>query len=266
MEERGSLTAAAGDDDGNEDPPQSEMQLVLRPPSPPFPGAGTYVVQIPKDQIYRVPPPENALIVERHRNPENKKKSPCCTIRCLIIGAIVISLCLILSITLLSLSLTVKPKEPKFSISNVHVKNPKSTSDTGKNSHPGYEVSLKVNNPNGHGINYEGSEGASLLFKEKSIGKGKFSLKKQEKDSSANVKLVLDGSKGALPREVEKSMENTDSKVHLPLTLKMDLSVKVKGFIKTWKLETEVECQFKVSTLGKGTKVLQQKCEAKFKG
>ncbi|KAM1052764.1 hypothetical protein ACFX13_000358 [Malus domestica] len=266
MEERGPPAAAAGDDDGNEDPPQSEMQLVLRPPPPPFPGANTYVVQIPKDQIYRVPPPENALIVERHRNPENKKKSPCCTIRCLIIGAIVFSLCLILFITLLSLSLTVKPKEPKFSISNVHVKNPKSKSDIGKNSHPGYEVSVKVNNPNGHGINYEGSEGASLLLKEKSIGKGKFPLKKQEKDSSATVKLVLDGSKGALPREVEKSIENTNSKMHLPLTLKMDLSVKVKGFIKTWKMETEVECHFQVSTLGKGTKVLQQKCEAKFKG
>ncbi|XP_048426874.1 NDR1/HIN1-like protein 13 [Pyrus x bretschneideri] len=265
MEERGPPAAAAGDDDGNEDPPQSEMQLVLRPPPPPFPGENTYVVQIPKDQIYRVPPPENALIVERHRNPENKKSS-CCTIRCLIIGAIVFSLCLILSITLLSLSLTVKPKEPKFSISNVHVKNPKSKSDTGKNLHPGYEVSLKVNNPNGHGINYEGSEGASLLLKEKRIGKGKFPLKKQEKDSSATVKLVLDGSKGALPREVEKSIENTNSKMHLPLTLKMDLSVKVKGFIKTWKMETEVECHFQVNTLGKGTEVLQQKCEAKFKG
>lgn len=159
-----------------------------------------------------------------------------------------------------------KPKEPKFSITHVHVKNPKSKSSTGKNSHPGYEVSLKVNNPNGHGINYEGSEGAFLAFKEKTIGKGKFPLKKQGGHDSTAVKLVLDGSKGPLPRDVEKSMEDSDSKANLSLSLKMDLSVKAKGFIKTWNMDTKVECHVKVSTLGKGTRVLDQKCEAEFKG
>ncbi|CAI9259514.1 unnamed protein product [Lactuca saligna] len=38
---------------------------------------GTYVVQVPKDRIYRTPPPENALIVERYRNSPAKKQSNC---------------------------------------------------------------------------------------------------------------------------------------------------------------------------------------------
>ncbi|XP_066388582.1 NDR1/HIN1-like protein 13 [Miscanthus floridulus] len=38
----------------------------------------TYVVQVQKDQIYRVPPPENAYLAERYRNERggggNKKR------------------------------------------------------------------------------------------------------------------------------------------------------------------------------------------------
>lgn len=38
----------------------------------------TYVVQVPKDQIYRVPPPEHAFILaERHAN-QKKQKGSCC--------------------------------------------------------------------------------------------------------------------------------------------------------------------------------------------
>ncbi|KAK2659702.1 hypothetical protein Ddye_006235, partial [Dipteronia dyeriana] len=37
----------------------------LYPTTPAF-RPGTFIVRVPKDQIYRVPPPENALIIERH--------------------------------------------------------------------------------------------------------------------------------------------------------------------------------------------------------
>ncbi|PIN19346.1 hypothetical protein CDL12_07977 [Handroanthus impetiginosus] len=44
---------------------------------------GTYVVQVPKDQIYRVPPPENAIMLaERGKNKQNRRSS-CCFCSCL---------------------------------------------------------------------------------------------------------------------------------------------------------------------------------------
>ena len=58
------------------------------------------------------------------------------------------------------------------------------------------------------------------MYKEKTLGKGKFPLKSQGGDDSAAVKLVLDGSKGPLPRDVKKSMEDTDSEVRVSLALK----------------------------------------------
>ncbi|KAL9144086.1 hypothetical protein ABFS82_14G274700 [Erythranthe guttata] len=42
--------------------------------------SGTYVVQVPKDQIYRVPPPENAIMLEQRnlKNQDKQKRSSCC--------------------------------------------------------------------------------------------------------------------------------------------------------------------------------------------
>ncbi|KAL2242254.1 UNVERIFIED_CONTAM: NDR1/HIN1-like protein 13 [Sesamum indicum] len=58
-------------------------QPLPQSPKPTF-QSRTYVVQIPKDQIYRVPPPENAhMLEERTRNPAKKKRSSCCLCSCL---------------------------------------------------------------------------------------------------------------------------------------------------------------------------------------
>ncbi|PQM41445.1 hypothetical protein Pyn_20596 [Prunus yedoensis var. nudiflora] len=71
----------AGDDDPI--PTTSPKHPEFIPPQPPPPNpqqlilsnsnsstanfrSGTYIVRVPKDQIYRVPPPEHATIVERH--------------------------------------------------------------------------------------------------------------------------------------------------------------------------------------------------------
>ncbi|KAG8369214.1 hypothetical protein BUALT_Bualt15G0127900 [Buddleja alternifolia] len=39
--------------------------------------SGTYVVQVPKDQIYRVPPPENALMLAEHQENQHNRSSCC---------------------------------------------------------------------------------------------------------------------------------------------------------------------------------------------
>ncbi|XVF39496.1 hypothetical protein PTKIN_Ptkin01aG0039200 [Pterospermum kingtungense] len=54
----------------NTNNPNLDHQVIVQIQQPDLPAfrSGTYVVQVPKDRIYRVPPPENALIAERHRN------------------------------------------------------------------------------------------------------------------------------------------------------------------------------------------------------
>ncbi|XVF36736.1 hypothetical protein REPUB_Repub19eG0083900 [Reevesia pubescens] len=76
MEERVTLPTDTNNPNPHEEIVQIKPETAFRP--------GTYVVQVPKDQIYRVPPPENALIAERHRSNHQGNKIDnrgCCSRR-----------------------------------------------------------------------------------------------------------------------------------------------------------------------------------------
>ncbi|XVE60470.1 hypothetical protein DITRI_Ditri05aG0131300 [Diplodiscus trichospermus] len=79
MEER--VTSPTCTNNPNPNPHPEIVQFQGQQREPVF-RPGTYVVQVPKDLIYRVPPPENALIAERHRNTHqgnNNDNRWCCS-------------------------------------------------------------------------------------------------------------------------------------------------------------------------------------------
>lgn len=267
----GQVSPTTGDDPAGDDPPLRPPKALLTQRSA-GPSHETYVIQIPKNQVYRVPPPENALIAERFRKgPEtNKAKKPRLSRR-LLISIVVLIVFIIIAITMLILYLVLSPKGPKFSVIKVVVviKNSKS-STTIKNKHPrpSYEISLVGKNPNTRiGFDYETSEEVSLLFGGKEIANGKFPAFHQERDNSTKLKLVLTNSNNAgLPHEMEKTMNETKSKGPVSLALEMDVKMKMEFWIiKTWTINFKTNCDFKVSTLGPDSRVVSQKCHCKFK-
>jgi hypothetical protein len=254
----------AGGDETDDNP---LVGLPRPPPPPPLAfHSETYVIQVPKDQIYRIPPPENALIAERLRKPgkRNKKKSRRCSFCLLLTGVILVVLALI-GIAIATLYFVFNPKGPSFSVVQALVKNPKSSS-THKHSQPGYEISLRVKNPNEFmGIYYRSGGVATLSFKGKKIAKGKFPRSYQDMKKSTKIKVVLKGSNTTLPRQIDKSVKDKKSKLPIFLALNVKFQVKMKlGTIKTWIIDTDVACKFKVRKLGMGTKILWQKCQTEF--
>lgn len=158
------------------------------PPPPPQPLSSddtkeTYIVQIPRDQIYRVPPPAHAKIVERYRNPSRQREG--CGGKCgLWIVVALISLAAIVGIGVAIVHMFFSSsKTPEFSVTKVLVKNPPTSH--AKHTHPTYEISLQAGNPNERmGISYEYGGKASLSFKKKKIGGGEYpSLSQEAKDS-----------------------------------------------------------------------------------
>lgn len=221
----------------------------------------TYVVQIPKDQIYRVPPPENAKLVERLRNPSARKRNPCCRRTCWII-LILLAIGAAIGIAILVLRQVYDPKAAVFSVANVVVKKNKS-------SRPSYEITTNVRNPNDKvEINYHSNGEAILYFKTQKLATGKFPEFHQEGSASRNVHVVLAGLSSKLPENVAKSMN--DSKTDRPVSLELKLNLKGEmnlGTMNLWSKEMEVVCDFKVSTLrrGKKTKIISQNCDSQIK-
>lgn len=224
----------------------------------------TYVVQIPKEQVFSVPPPENAIIAERYRYHHPDKESSCCKrLLCAVITLIVLGI--IIGAIIGIFHLVHKPKVPVFSVDQVNVKNPPSSSH--KTTHLGYEITFKANNPNKRmRIAYSSDGDATLWYRNHKIGTGKFPGLDQEAGKSTNVRLILTRSNGALPSDIESSIQDKKGKQHVSLSLKMNVPIKMNaGSLKLWSKVIGVVCNFKVSSLGAaGKHVLSQQCQTKL--
>ena len=212
----------------------------------------TLVIQIPKDQIYRVPPPENAKIVEAYQNPVNNKKGkPRFSVCCWVFLALVLFGAFI-GITILVIENVYKPEATTFSIVDFRVTN---------KTHIGYEFTLKSKNPSGNvGITISSGGATSLISKSHKLSSGKFPKLSLEGQNSNNVHITLNGTKSSgLPKAIHDQVS---------LELTMDVSANFNlWFLNLWgEKDMKVDCKFKVKSLkNSGNKILSQKCDSKFK-
>ncbi|BAT73380.1 hypothetical protein VIGAN_01085700, partial [Vigna angularis var. angularis] len=195
---------------------------------PPPPGRyvhETYIVQFPKDQVYRVPPRENALFVEQFRKPVTPKKTRsggccCCGSRVLLtVALIVVSIVAVVGITLATLYFIFNPTGPAFSVGNLVVNSGGGGGD--KNSRSQYRVSLRVNNPNDKlGIHYAAGD-VWLFFEGTKVAAGRFPWLDQGQEESSSVIVNMSGP-SALFRRVSNSREEP-----VPLKLEMKLAMRI---------------------------------------
>lgn len=243
---------SASDDNVNND--DIDPPLSLLPLPPPHQVTETYVIQIPKDQIYRVPPPEHALMLERLQNPnpkERKNRFICLMYFCLFL----FSIFLIVGFSYLIMYFSMKPSEPIFSIIQLIVKNPKS-----------FEVSFDIKNPNKkQTVEYGETDEVNLLYEDEGFAKGKFSELSQTEKESSKVSIKFARKNQKLPSKMEKSLKETKTKVSVFLNVEMNVPVKFKYGSLSWTYKMYVDCRVKVNTLGKGSKVVSQDCKSNFK-
>ncbi|XP_059461671.1 NDR1/HIN1-like protein 13 [Corylus avellana] len=248
-------------DEHDDDPPSSEQ-----PESGAF-RPGTYVVQVPKNQIYRVPPPENALIAERHRNParnndennnNNNRRCGCCSL-CSCVSSLLIVLLIVLGLIAGIVSVLLGPKDPTFYVERVVFK--------ANSRSPEYDITLRVKNPNKFaGILYKKGGVASLSFRQREIGRGNYPTFFQDHKNSTVFGIVFRGSNEImLPMEIERSVKNRKAKLEVSFSLKMDVMARMRiGILKSGSMKFAVACDLTVDTLAiKDTRVLAQKCHTK---
>ncbi|XP_055818441.1 NDR1/HIN1-like protein 13 [Solanum dulcamara] len=227
----------------------------------------TYVVQIPRDQVYRVPPPENAKIVENHRQPDTQKKRKC-TCCCWVFSAILL-IGILIGIIVLIIHTMYAPKSPEFSITNVHFKNVTQPSNGQKNkSHPQavvpqFEIDLKIVNVNERmNVSFgKGDNGiATLSFKNHEIGRGKYPSISQKPKDSTNSQFNLDA--GKLTGDFQKSLN--DDKKSIPMTLTINAPMEITSWAKTLKKDVTVTCDFDLESVKGKSKIKSEDCQSDF--
>ncbi|KAK9183276.1 hypothetical protein WN944_026426 [Citrus x changshan-huyou] len=95
--------------------PETTQRNEQEPSHPPAPAAaGTYVIQIPKDQIYRVPPPENADRIKGLSRRRKSRSTTCCCFRFCCCSLLL--LVLLLAIAAGVFYLVFRPEAPNYSV------------------------------------------------------------------------------------------------------------------------------------------------------
>ncbi|KAI3672428.1 hypothetical protein L6452_38516 [Arctium lappa] len=217
---------------------------------------GTYVIQVPKDQIYRVPPPENAIVAERYRITVPERKS-CITWSC-IMTFVLLSLLFIGFITCVSLAVSDK-QDPGFRVRHIRV----TTKGKGDKKEHEFHFTLRSKNDNDRAdIHFLKGGRSSLSYRDRTIARGRFPALEQDSESLENMKLNLtSGSEKKLPKEIQKSLKGT---FHRPikLALKFDAPVRFQvGVFPVKNKKLSIVCNLKVNKLTKNARVLSQDCD-----
>ncbi|CAL5202878.1 unnamed protein product [Lathyrus oleraceus] len=219
-------------------------------------GHGTYVVQVPKDQIYRIPPPENARIAESHRKPPPKETN---RTRCWCVVFIVFFLTIVILVGGVLggvFSMVLAPKDPKFSIQHFLLQSKLL---------PQYKITIEAYNPNTNVvILYKEGGDVSLSLKKQKIASGEYPTFSQANQNSKSFEVTLKGSTTKLPKEVEESKKNDKKKVRVTFSVLINVQTQIKlSLLQSRSMTYEVTCQVTVDSLAKTTKVVSQQCETK---
>ncbi|XP_026441306.1 NDR1/HIN1-like protein 13 [Papaver somniferum] len=236
---------------------------------------GTYVVQIPKDQIYRIPPPENARRFENYTRKGKKKSGPsCCCCGLFWIIGILLFLGFLAVIASGIFYIVLRPKALQYSVESFSIKGldgnltlPSSSSSLKLS--PEFNVTVKSKNPNGQISFYyymEGSE-VTVSYSDVKLSTGTFETFYQPTKNAKVIEMALKSNNGVkMSNETRISLMDHQELGNIPFELDLNVPVKVKvGSIKTWTMTLKVHCDVSKNGLKVNSALVSSKCGVKAK-
>lgn len=191
----------------------------------------TYVVQVPRDQIYRVPPPEHALKIEEHkRNSLNQNANRRSLICSLVIPILLIAA--LVGVAILTVRATLyAPTPPEFAVTGIQGK------DLEQRRTPEFKATVQAKNRNARmSVVYKGGGEATLFFKNREIGRGKIGS-----GGGGDLAVVLAGN--GVSTEMRKGLSDDKEK---SMGLKFELRVEMKSWVKNEGMDMIISCDFRV--------------------
>lgn len=235
-----------------------------RPKSPPE----SYVIQVPKDQIYRVPPPENAHRFESYarRSSRRGRRSCCCC--CLAwTAALLLFLLVALAAAAGILYLIFKPKIPKYSVDGLAVKGFNlSTAAAAATLSPEFDVTVRADNPNEKiGIYYRSGSSITVSYDAVSLCQGVWPTFYQGKRNVTVFETSLTGSGIRLSDAMQEALVTAQRRGEVPLEIDLKVPVRVKfGAVTTSTITVNVWCDVTVDKLTADSKIVSKSCSVEL--
>ncbi|XP_058079034.1 NDR1/HIN1-like protein 13 [Magnolia sinica] len=233
-------------------------------PEKPVPPPGAYVIQVPKDQIYRYPPQEKS---GRHQTGRKPRRNCCCRCLCWTIGLLLL-LVILAAATVAILYLIFRPKIPEYSVESLSIKGFNfnfSSDQTSLTFSPEIDVSVRAENPNGKiGIYYEKGSSVSVFYSDLELCNGVLPVFYQGTKNVTVFRTALTGEGVLLTGALHGTLAAQQRKGEIPLELDLRVPVKVKfGAVKTWTITVKVRCGLTVNKLAEDSRIISKTCKVK---
>ncbi|KAJ4972033.1 hypothetical protein NE237_005132 [Protea cynaroides] len=241
--------------------PGSVSRPILEKSPPPV---ESYVVQIPKDQIYRVPSPRAAARYEKYIRNKPRNCGCCCCRCCWCLFAFIFIVLLVIGIAIGIFFIVVHPKTPNYSVENLSIEGFNLT--TTQTLYPEFDVSVKANNPNKKiGFYYESGSSVTISHSNVELSNGSLPVFYQPIKNVTVFKVKLTGSL-TLPTALSSTLKEEQNAGMVPLVLNIRVPVKLKiGSLHTWKFKVNVNCDIVVNNLSENSKIVSKSCGASLK-
>ncbi|XP_050369706.1 NDR1/HIN1-like protein 13 [Argentina anserina] len=226
------------------------------------PQPGTYVVQIPKDQIYRVPPPENATLYDKYTR--QKPRHNCCRSCLCWLLFTVASLLLLSAIAAVVFYLVVRPESPNYSVQKISFKgfNLTAASSPSSTVPQQVDVAVRAENPNRKmGIYYERDSSANVVYTDIKLCDGALPAFYQPPKNVTELETALTGTGIRLTSAAREGLVEAQRQGMVALKLHVRAPARIKvGSIKSWKITVKVDCGITVNKLAPEAKIVSKDC------
>ncbi|KAL7152023.1 hypothetical protein ABFS83_04G069900 [Erythranthe nasuta] len=230
------------------------------PPSKPVPPPATYVVQLPREQILRYPPPGNArkfeALTRRSKNRRSCCRRCCCFTLCFLVLLVVAA-----AVSAGVLYLVFRFKSPKYTVTDLAIKDMNLTSAAPIS--PGFDVTIRAENPNGKvGIYYVKGSAVSIFYNDVNLGNGVLPVFYQPRKNVTVMQTALTGSGLLLGGTVKTALRNSQEQGMIPFVVRTKVPVKIEvGSVKTWKITVKVKCDVVMNALNERAKIVSNGCD-----
>lgn len=220
---------------------------------------GTYVIQVPKDQIYHtVPSPDNPGKLEN--SSQKKVRHSFChnVLWCLI--ALIFAAIFLFAVACAILYLVVQPEAPGYSVTAMAI-NGMNTTWSGSLS-PEIDVTVRATNGNSKiGIYYESGSHVSLYYADTKLCDGALPVFYQPRNNVTVLAITLRGRSVVLTIQARQDIVTEQSQGKVPLKLGIRAPVKLEiGGVKTWKIAVKVTCDITVDKLTSTAQIETEDC------
>ncbi|XP_051186010.1 NDR1/HIN1-like protein 13 [Lolium perenne] len=231
--------------------------------APPAAPPGMYIVQIPKDQVLRVPPPDRARRYRAlaGRPARQRRLRRACCAAC---GA---ALLLLLAAAALvgAVYLVFRPRAPAFSVSSLSIRG----LDGDASSPVALGLAVRADNgANGKvGVDYRGGGEVSVSYSGTRLAAGSWPAFRQPPRNVTALSATLSGAGVSFSDEQRKQLAAEQAARAVPLTVEARVPVRLLfgKVLRTWTVDVKATCQVTVDTLAGEAAAANRGCRVKVR-